>query len=92
MNDDSARKETTRMSKPARTLEGDSQKFEVFGRWEADGPLSHLGSLEAPNIDLAYARSLMIYSERPWVELCFAPADAFVKLIGHQNDETIGFA
>jgi 1,2-phenylacetyl-CoA epoxidase PaaB subunit len=76
----------------ARMIEPDCQKFEVFGRWEHDGPLSHLGSLEAPNLDLAYARSMMIYSERPWVELCFAPANSFVKLIGHEKDETVGFA
>lgn len=75
-----------------RTLEAGGIKYEVFGRWEADGALAHIGSLEAPNIELALARSAMIYSERTWIELCLAPASSFVKLIGHKSEETIGFA
>jgi hypothetical protein len=75
-----------------RTLEGSSTKYEVFGRWEADGALAHIGSLEAPNIELARARSVMIYSERTWIELCLAPTAAFEKLIGHEGDDSLGFA
>lgn len=77
---------------PNRVLETPSIKYEVFGRWEIDGALSHIGSLEAPNMELARARAAMIYSERPWIELCIAPATSFVKLIGLEAEETIGFA
>lgn len=75
-----------------RTLEGPGTKYEVFGRWEGDGALAHIGSLEAPNIELARARSVMIYSERAWIELCLAPSSAFEKLIGNESADSLGFA
>ena len=52
--------------------------FEVFGRDQVERPLSHIGSIVAPNQELAVARARFLYSEREWVELCVAPADAFV--------------
>ena len=52
--------------------------FEVFGRERVERPLSHIGSIVAPNQELAVARARMLYSERQWVELCVAPADSFM--------------
>ena len=52
--------------------------FEVFGRERIERPLSHIGSIVAPNQELAVARARMLYSERQWVELCVAPADSFM--------------
>ena len=47
--------------------------FEVFGRDQLERPLSHIGSIRAPNQDLAVARARFMYSERQWVELCVVP-------------------
>ena len=66
--------------------------YEVFGRAKHNDALSHLGSLEASNLDLARARAIMLYSERSWVELCIAPAGSFIKLFAHEDEPTLGFA
>jgi len=69
-----------------------STLYEVFGRWKHGDALTHIGSLEAGNIDLARARAMMLYSERSWVELCIAPAEHFVKLVAHEDEVALGFA
>lgn len=77
---------TKHLKVPADTL------YEVFGRLKADDLLCHLGSLHAPNTELAHARAMLIYAEKDWAELCLAPASAFTNLIAHAGDEAIGFA
>ncbi len=66
--------------------------FEVFGRDQVERPLSHIGSIVAPNQDLAVARARILYSERQWVELRVAPADAFTDCLGQGRDGTVGLA
>lgn len=67
-------------------------RYEVFGRGAHPEPLVHIGSLTAPNEQLARARARMMYAERDWIELTIAPADAFIKLIGHLTETKPGFA
>jgi len=66
--------------------------FEVFGRDQVERPLSHIGSIVAPNQELAVARARMLYSERPWVELCVAPADVFMGCLKPDQHGIVGMA
>jgi hypothetical protein len=76
-----------------RVLEPDTELYEVFGRHRVDGRLEHLGTLSAPNRDLAMARARLIYSEREWIEMTMAPADAFERVIGRPDPgSAVGFA
>ncbi|MGI9234278.1 MAG: phenylacetic acid degradation b [Woeseiaceae bacterium] len=68
------------------------QMFEVFGRDQVERPLAHIGSIVAPNQELAVARARILYSERPWVELCVAPANVFMGCLSAGQDGTIGMA
>ena len=64
-----------------RELGGDGPRYyEVFGRKTSDDPLTHVGSIEAPNDDLAEARAWYIYDEHDWRELCIAPAASFIAV------------
>ena len=65
--------------------------FEVFGRDQPQRSLGHIGSIVAPNQELAVARARFLYSERQWVELCVAPADAFVGCLA-PDQKGIGMA
>lgn len=76
-----------------RVLEPDTELYEIFGRHRIDGRLEHLGSLSAPNLDLAMARARLIYSEREWIEMTMAPAAAFERVIGRPDPgSAVGFA
>ena len=68
------------------------QIFEVFGRDQVERPLAHVGSIVAPNQELAVARARMLYSERPWVELCVAPASSFKGCLKPDQDGIVGMA
>ena len=68
------------------------QMFEVFGRDQKERPLAHIGSIVAPNQELAVARARMLYSERPWVELCVAPATAYMGCLKPNKHGIVGMA
>ena len=68
------------------------QQFEVFGRDQMERPLSHIGSIVAPNQELAVARARILYSERRWVELCVVPAASFMDCLGQGRDGRVGLA
>ena len=68
------------------------QQFEVFGRDQVERPLSHIGSIVAPNQELAVARARILYSERQWVELRVAPAASFMDCLQQGRDGTVGLA
>lgn len=68
------------------------EMFEVFGRDQVERPLSHIGSIVAPNQELAVARARMLYSERQWVELCVAPAASFMGCLKPDQHGIVGMA
>lgn len=68
------------------------QLFEVFGRDQVERPLSHIGSIVAPNQELAVARARILYSERQWVELSVAPAGSFMDCLKGHRDGNLGLA
>lgn len=67
-------------------------RYEVFGRGRVDGALEHIGSLSAPNAEMAQAQTRLLYTEKNWFELVLAPSTAFVKLIGDPRTPALGAA
>lgn len=72
-------------------MAGEHPMYEVFAREKPDGPLAHIGCVRAPNRELAAAQAGMTYSEKPWVEMCVAPTDAFLRCIG-DDIHALGYA
>ncbi|GAA4539174.1 hypothetical protein [Pseudonocardia xishanensis] len=64
----------------ARGSSTEARYYEVFGRTSSHDALTHLGSVEAPNPDLAQVRAWYIYDQHEWREMCVAPTDAFVPM------------
>lgn len=54
--------------------------YEVFARKDSDDFLCHVGSVEAPNDDLAQVRAWYIYDQHSWIEMCVVPTDAVITV------------
>lgn len=68
----------------AAEIGGNRTKFyEVFARIDSDDVLNHVGSIEAPNDDLAQVRAWYVYDQHPWKEMCVVPTDAIVTVTEH---------
>lgn len=52
--------------------------YEVFGRLDAGDVLAHVGSIQAPNPDLALVHARFLCGQR-YRELCLAPTSAFIR-------------
>jgi 1,2-phenylacetyl-CoA epoxidase PaaB subunit len=50
-------------------MKPDIQVFEVFARQRRKDPLAHVGTVTAPNEDLAVSYARSIYNEEPWIEM-----------------------
>lgn len=61
--------------------------YEVFGRLSSDDILAHVGSIRAPNLDLAQVRARALCGVR-YQELCLAPANAFIR-VGRRGDAVL---
>lgn len=62
-------------------LGGDKPSFyEVFTRRNSQEALTHIGSIEAPNDELAEARAWFVYDQEPWLEMCVVPTSAIVPI------------
>jgi len=59
--------------------------YEVFAREEMDGPLAHIGCLSAANPETALAQARLMYSEKPWVEMCMVRRDDVIPIIAPNN-------
>ncbi|MFK7732958.1 MAG: hypothetical protein AB8B48_15160 [Pseudomonadales bacterium] len=55
--------------------------YEVFAREKMDDALIHIGCLSAPNNESAIAQARLVYSEKPWVEMCIAPRNSIDRII-----------
>ena len=69
-----------------------STEWEVFGRAKSTDSLAHIGVVKAEGARLAKARARMIYSEKPWVELCIVPRACVHTVVARGTSERIGFA
>jgi 1,2-phenylacetyl-CoA epoxidase PaaB subunit len=58
--------------------------YEVFAQIEAGGPISHIGNLNAPGIDLAKVYARRIYDEERWSEMWVVPREEIV--VAHPDD------
>jgi 1,2-phenylacetyl-CoA epoxidase PaaB subunit len=52
--------------------------YEVFAQIEPGGPISHIGNLNAPGIELAKAYARRIYDEERWSEMWVVPRGEIV--------------
>lgn len=59
----------------------DYDYYEVFAREKMDGQLAHIGCLSAPNNETALAQARLMYSEKPWVEMCMVRREDVVQII-----------
>ena len=60
--------------------------FEVFAQIEPGGPISHIGNLNAPGIDLAKVYARRIYDEERWSEMWVVPRTEIA--VAHPDDST----
>lgn len=54
--------------------------YEVFARLDSSQPLTHVGSVESPNAELAKARAWYVYDEHAWQEMCIVPTSEVISL------------
>ncbi|MBR0954917.1 phenylacetic acid degradation b [Bradyrhizobium canariense] len=54
--------------------------YEVFARRNSEEPLTHIGSIDAPNAELAEARAWFVYDHDTWKEMCIVPLSAIVTI------------
>ena len=54
--------------------------YEVFARKDSHSELSHVGSVEAPNDQLAQVRAWYIYDQHKWKEMCVVPLEAIITV------------
>ena len=66
-------------------MAGPEQVFEVFARIAPGDPMSHIGTLNAPGIELARVYAWRIYDEEDWAEMWVTPRDAIVS--AHPDQE-----
>ena len=57
-----------------------SKYYEVFARKDSHSELSHVGSVEAPNDQLAQVRAWYIYDQHKWKEMCVVPLEAIITV------------
>lgn len=62
------------MSKPV-------EVYEIFARQRREEPLRHIGTINAPNEDLAAAYARSIYNEEAWVEMQIVVRDNMIPAI-----------
>ena len=58
------------------------REYDVFARKARVEPLRQVGSVVAPDDDLAAAYARATYDEERWVEMAIVPKDAVVQLWG----------
>lgn len=63
--------------------------YEVFARRDSNDVLAHVGSIEAPNDDLAQVRAWYIYDQHQWIEMCLVPTSAVIAVGGRVQDTKI---
>lgn len=60
--------------------------YEVFARQWRKEPLKHVGTVVAPNGDLAAAFARSIYDEEAWVEMRVAARESLIPAIEIKGD------
>jgi 1,2-phenylacetyl-CoA epoxidase PaaB subunit len=63
------------------------REYDVFARKARAEPLRQVGSVVAPDDDLAMAYARATYDEERWVEMMIVPKDAVIRLWGPGEQE-----
>lgn len=63
----------------SRALEG-AAVYEVFARKNRGDPLRHIGSLNAPDDDLACSYAYHTYDEEKWFDMWVVPRGRFLEV------------
>jgi 1,2-phenylacetyl-CoA epoxidase PaaB subunit len=59
----------------------EGEDYEVFARLRVTEPMQHVGSVKAPNRDLATSRAHFLFRpHRKWLEMCIVPESAIIAL------------
>ncbi len=58
-----------------------SEIYEVFARFKYDEPLHHVGTVTAPNEELAKSYAFNTYNEWAWIEMMIVPRRAVIPVI-----------
>jgi 1,2-phenylacetyl-CoA epoxidase PaaB subunit len=61
-------------------VQGPAQEYEVFARKVRLEPLRQIGSVVAPDADLAAAYARATYDEERWIEMAIVRRDQLLKL------------
>lgn len=68
------------IAKPLAIARSQDQLYEVFARRNSDEALTHVGSVRAPNADLAEVQAWYVCDQHEWKEICLAPTQAFISI------------
>ncbi len=63
------------------TSSNGNQVYEVFARFKYDEPLHHVGTVTAPNEELAKSYAFNTYNEWAWIEMMIVPRRAVITVI-----------
>ena len=58
----------------------DDRRYEVFARRSASDGLMHVGTVRAPNEELAVVRARVTYDEHAWSEMRVVAQDAVITV------------
>jgi 1,2-phenylacetyl-CoA epoxidase PaaB subunit len=66
--------------KPLAIVRPRDQLYEVFARRNSEEALTHVGSVRAPNEELAEVQAWYVCDQHEWKEICLAPTNAFIAI------------
>ncbi len=58
-----------------------NQVYEVFARARYEDPLRHVGSVTAPDDELAQVYAKSVYDEWQWIEMIIVPRRAVIRVV-----------
>jgi 1,2-phenylacetyl-CoA epoxidase PaaB subunit len=61
--------------------QNENKIYEVFARFKYDEPLHFVGTVTAPDDELAKVYAFNTYNEWAWIEMICVPRDAVVRVI-----------
>ena len=76
------------MTREFTRVHGSVREYEVFARKARAEPLKLVGSVVAPDDDLASAYARATYDEERWIEMVIVPRSAMITLWAPGGDAT----
>ena len=64
--------------------------YEVFARKSHEEPLMHVGSVNAPNDELAKVYAWTAYDEEKWVEMCVVCREEVIPVLNSEANPIWG--